>query len=61
MISIDIIDFDTGSVIAGEATLNTLADGLFQMVLDTASGRYQTCAQRLSQDDFIPWKRGVSL
>ena len=57
----DIIDFDTGSIISGTAPLNALADDLFQMVIETASGRYQTCAQRLSQDDFIPWKRGVSL
>jgi altronate hydrolase len=57
----DIIDFDTGSIIAGEASLDTLANDLFQLVIDTASGHYQTCAQRLSQDDFIPWKRGVSL
>jgi altronate hydrolase len=57
----DIVDFDTGPIIAGERTLESLADDLFQMVIDTASGRYMTCAQRLGQDDFIPWKRGVSL
>lgn len=57
----DIIDFDTGSIIAGETTLDTVADDLLEMLIDTASGRYQTCAQRLCQDDFIPWKRGVSL
>ncbi len=57
----DIIDFDTGPVIAGSATLEDLADSLLQMLIDTASGRYLTCAQRLGQDDFIPWKRGVSL
>ncbi len=57
----DIIDFDTGPIIAGEATLEALADSLFERLIDTASGRYLTCAQRLGQDDFIPWKRGVSL
>ena len=57
----DIIDFDTGPIIAGTATMESLADQLLQMVIGTASGRYQTCAQRLGQDDFIPWKRGVSL
>ena len=57
----DIIDFDTGPIIAGTATIEELADDLFQLAVDTASGRYSCCAQRLCQDDFIPWKRGVSL
>lgn len=57
----DMIDFDTGSIIGGSASLETLADALFEIVIATASGRYVTCAQRLGQDDFIPWKRGVSL
>lgn len=57
----DIIDFDTGPAISGNATLEELADSLMELILDTASGRYQTHAQRLGQDDFIPWKRGVSL
>ncbi len=57
----DIIDFDTGPIITGAASLESLADDLIQLVIDTAGGRYVTHAQRLEQDDFIPWKRGVSL
>lgn len=57
----DIIDFDTGDIIRGEASIDELADKLLQLCLDTASGRYTTRAVSLAQHDFIPWKRGVSL
>ena len=57
----DVIDFDAGPIIRGEADIATLADELLTMCIDTASGRYVTKAVRLSQLDFIPWKRGVSL
>ena len=57
----DMIDFDTGSIICGDSSIDALADALTDLVIETASGRYQTRAQRLDQDDFIPWKRGVSL
>lgn len=57
----DMIDFDTGSIIDGSASIDTLADALLEKAIETASGRYQTCAQALGQDDFIPWKRGLSL
>jgi altronate hydrolase len=57
----DMIDFDTGGIIRGESSIDALADELIELVVETASGRYQTRAQRLNQDDFIPWKRGISL
>ena len=57
----DVIDFDAGPIIRGEAGIAELADALLQLCIDTASGRYTTKADRLSQLDFIPWKRGVSL
>lgn len=57
----DIIDFDAGPIVRGERDIGELADELFTLCIDTASGRYQSRAQRLSQHDFIPWKRGVSL
>ncbi|GHA97590.1 UxaA family hydrolase [Modicisalibacter luteus] len=57
----DIIDFDAGPIIRGEAQIAELADKLLQMCIDTASGRYQPKAVQLTQYDFIPWKRGVSL
>lgn len=57
----DIIDFDTGGVIDGSATIESLAEELLKLSIEVASGRSLTKAQQLGQDDFIPWKRGVSL
>ncbi|MFY0988848.1 UxaA family hydrolase [Halomonas sp. C05BenzN] len=57
----DVIDFDAGPIIRGEATIDELADRLLQQCIDTASGRYRPRAVSLAQYDFIPWKRGVSL
>ncbi len=56
----DIIDFDTGPIIRGEISTSELGDALFELVIEVASGK-QTCAMRLGQDDFLPWKRGISL
>lgn len=57
----DIIDLDTGPVINGDETIEAVAHRILDLVIDTASGNYTTKAQVLGQDDFIPWKRGVSL
>lgn len=57
----DIIDFDAGPIVTGENTLEALSDDLFELCIQTVSGVYSTKAKRLGQDDFIPWKRGVSL
>lgn len=57
----DIIDIDTGTVIEGKETLDEVSDRILEYVLEVASGLRKTKAQQLSQDDFIPWKRGVSL
>lgn len=57
----DLIDFDTGAVIRGETSPDALADDLLELIVEIASGRIQTKAQQLGQDDFQPWKRGVSL
>lgn len=57
----DIIDFNAGPVISGEATISERAADLLEYLIEVASGRQVTAAQRLEQDDFIPWKRGVSL
>lgn len=57
----DLIDFDTGPIIRGEATIESLGEDLLDLVLEVASGRLQTKAQRLGQADFQPWKRDVSL
>ncbi len=57
----DVIDVDAGPIITGEATIESVGEELLERVIAAASGHYTTCAQRLGQDDFIPWKRGISI
>ena len=56
----DLIDYDCGPIIEGKP-LPEVAQGLFDMVVDTAGGKYTCKADRLQQYDFIFWKRDISL
>ena len=42
----DLIDLDAGTIATGQATVEQVGEALFQMILDVASGRKQTCADR---------------
>lgn len=57
----DIIDIDTGPVISGEKTIAQMGEEILDYCLRAASGEIIPKAVLLGQDDFIPWKRGVSL
>ena len=57
----DIIDIDTGGVITGEKTIQQMGEEILNHIIKVASGEIQPKAVQLGQDDFIPWKRGVSL
>jgi len=57
----DIIDIDTGPVISGEATIAQMGERILDLVVRVASGEVLTKAEEKNQQDFIPWKRGVSL
>jgi altronate hydrolase len=57
----DIIDFDTGAVIAGNRTIQQMGESILDFVSNVASGTTRTKAELKLQEDFIPWKRGVSL
>ena len=57
----DIIDFNTGAIITGEATIESKGEALLNYLVKVASGEAITAAVRLGQEDFIPWKRGMSL
>jgi len=57
----DIIDFNTGAIIEGEKTIKETGQELLDFVIKVSSGEIQTKARKLMQDDFIPWKRGMSL
>ena len=57
----DIIDVDCGAVISGSKTIEQCGEEILDLIIDVASGRKKAKATLLDQDDFIPWKRGVSL
>lgn len=57
----DIIDLDTGPIIDGNETIKEAGSRILDYVIGVASGDITVSAVRHIQDDFIPWKRGVSL
>lgn len=57
----DIIDFDTGPILAGEKTIQQTGEEILEFVIKVANGEITPKAVQLNQNDFIPWKRGVSL
>ncbi|MEM6348991.1 MAG: UxaA family hydrolase, partial [Bacteroidota bacterium] len=57
----DIIDINTGTIITGEDDLASKGGEILDYIIEVASGRETPKAVALGQDDFIPWKRGVSL
>lgn len=57
----DIIDLNTGTIIDGEETIEQAAERMLDYVIKVASGEQTVAAVRNGQDDFILWKRGVSL
>lgn len=57
----DIIDIDCGPVISGDKTIEEMGEDILEYCIKVASGEIIPKAVLLNQDDFIPWKRGVSL
>lgn len=57
----DIIDIDTGDIITGETTIEQKGEEILEYCIRAASGQEKIKSVELGQDDFIPWKRGVSL
>jgi len=57
----DIIDIDCGTIIAGKETIEQAGERILRYIIAVASGEEIPKAVQLEQDDFIPWKRGVSL
>ncbi len=57
----DIIDLNCGTIIEGSETIEEAAFRILNYVIQVASGEVQPKAVQLGQDDFIPWKRGISL
>jgi len=57
----DIIDINTGTIIEGKETIEQAGARILDYVIGVASGDIEVAAVQHVQDDFIPWKRGVSL
>ena len=57
----DLIDIDTGGIIRGEQNMAQMGREILEYCIRAASGEVVPKAMALNQDDFIPWKRGVSL
>jgi len=57
----DIIDIDCGPVISGEKSIEEMGEDILEYCIKVANGEIIPKAVQLNQDDFIPWKRGVSL
>jgi altronate hydrolase len=57
----DIIDINCGTIIEGSETIQQAGERVLDYVIKVASGEAEPKSVKLGQDDFIPWKRGVSL
>jgi altronate hydrolase len=57
----DIIDINTGTIIDGEESIQQAGERILDYVIQVASGVTPAKSVVNGQDDFIPWKRGVSL
>jgi len=57
----DIIDINAGTIITGEDTIQSKGEEILEFVIAVANGEHIPHAVALAQEDFIPWKRGVSL
>jgi len=57
----DIIDIDCGTIIEGEKSIEEMGEEILDYCIKAASGEIIPKAVQLNQDDFIPWKKGVSL
>ena len=57
----DIIDFNAGGIISKGESIQKIGRDLLMYLVEVASGNITPAAVRLGQDDFIPWKRDISL
>lgn len=57
----DIIDFNAGEVIEGKKSIAEMGEEMLEYIINIASGTVASKAVLMRHEDFIPWKRGVSL
>jgi altronate hydrolase len=56
----DVLDFDCGGIIGGRQSIAECGELLLEKIISTASG-YCTAAEQLRQNDFIPWRKSISV
>jgi len=56
----DVIDFNCGTIIEGKETIEQNGTALLQQIIKIANGEL-TAAEKLQQDDFIPWRKSISV
>jgi altronate hydrolase len=57
----DIIDIDAGTIISGDETIQQVGERILEYIIKLANGEVKAKAQASGHDDFIPWKRDISL
>lgn len=57
----DIIDINAGTIISGQDTIESMGEKILEYIIKVASGDIVSKADLKGQNDFIPWKRGISL
>jgi altronate hydrolase len=57
----DLIDIDAGTIISGQDSIESKGREILDYIIRVAGGEITPRAVQLGQDDFIPWKRGISL
>ena len=55
------MDVNMGTIIDGEETIPQAGERMLDYVIKVASGEIEVASVKHGQDDFIPWKRGISL
>lgn len=58
---IDLVDINAGTVITGEDSIESMGEKILDHIIQVASGTIEAKAMLKGQNDFIPWKRGISL
>ncbi len=57
----DIIDINAGTLVEGIENIETKGREIMRFAISVASGEIEPKASLLRQEDFIPWKRSISL
>jgi altronate hydrolase len=56
----DVIDFDCGGIITGTQSIAQCGEALLKKIVAMANGEF-TKAELLGQNDFIPWRKSISV